>query len=675
MPEMTSRPPARLEPSPAWTVLTDSPLKGLALAREAATILAWDEGDQIYLLDTSGRHRSISRCPGRILDATISDDGRLVALLVEGSRLLWLSADLEPVADRTAPPDAQALAVDPHGRYVLVATRLSMNHFFTRHGRPAGKFETKQALAHLAFVPDRPFLLGAATFGSIVGVELRSGASGRLAATIAWEEAVLSNVGRLTTSGDGGVILASGYTHGVQRYDLRGRNEGSYHLGGTAAHAVPDFAGRVIAVATLEGELVILSPGGQVRWRTGLARPAIALEADPLGRFVIYGQATGEIVRIDLEPSRRPAAAAGPTRPTDARRSATAGTGAGAGPGPGGAARSIRHPDWTIPVVNSDDQAETAILAVLEDPPRIALVSRTNRLQVFTAEGRNLGLAPEIQGVGRILRTDPGWIAAATDRQIILLDARRNAASRLDVSLAELTHLAIRIDTFGLALVQERDRVGRLTPAGRWIWKKELSSPVEDLAIGPDGYAALTLDNGRLEVFNPAGELAGSYSADPSEPLCMIEAPESAPAPVAWLSLARRSQVLRGHDLRGAVLWQTPVAWEGWQLQRVGSVAVVSAPDGRALAYDGSGNIRATSRATGGGTELFGVTPQGAPLRVTRQGVHLICAELSGRVLWRTVADEPLGPFAVGQTGVAALIGRSLSWFPSGDQPLAPQPR
>src|SRR5438270_13133344 len=104
MPEMPGRPSSRLEPSPAWTVLTDSPLKGLALAREAATILAWDEGNQLYLLDTRGQHRSVSRAPGRIQAATISDDGSLVALLVEGSRLLLLSADLEPVSDRTAPP-------------------------------------------------------------------------------------------------------------------------------------------------------------------------------------------------------------------------------------------------------------------------------------------------------------------------------------------------------------------------------------------------------------------------------------------------------------------------------------------------------------------------------------------------------------------------------------------
>jgi hypothetical protein len=658
MPETSSRPRSRLEPLAAWTVLTDSPLKGLALAREAATILAWDEGDQVYLLDTYGEHRSVSRAPGKIVAATISDCGTLVALLVAGSRLLLLSADLEPIADRSGPPDAQALAIDPHGRYVLVASRISVNQFYTRYGKPAGKFETRQPLAHLAFVPDRAFLLGAAAFGSLIGVELRAGSgSGRLAAEVAWDEAVLSNVGRLTSSGDGGMILASCYTHGVQRYDLRGHNEGAYHLGGTAAHAVSDFPGRLIAVATLEGELVILSPGGQVRWRTGLPRPATALDVDPLGRFVVYGQSTGEIVRLDLEPSSHRASPATGTGTATGTRPAGGAAQSGAG------ARSIRKPDWIVPVVPTEEHAETAVLAVLDDPPRIGLLSRSNRLQVFTAEGKNLGAAPEILGIGRLLRTAPGWIASATDRQIALYDARRNAALRLDVSLAELTHLALRPDSFGLAIIQERDRAGRVTPAGRWIWKKELRSPVEDLAIGPDGFSALTLDNARLEVYDPAGELAGSYTADPAEPLCMIEAPEGTPAPVIWLSLARRAQVLRGHDLRGHVVWETPVPWEGWQLQRVGPLAIISAPDGRALACDGSGAVRASSQPTAGGSELFGVTPAGEPRRVTRQGVHLICADFSGRVSWRTVADEPLGPFAVGVTGVAALIGRNLAWF------------
>jgi hypothetical protein len=179
----------------------------------------------------------------------------------------------------------------------------------------------------------------------------------------------------------------------------------------------------------------------------------------------------------------------------------------------------------------------------------------------------------------------------------------------------------------------------------------------------------LTLDNGRFEVYDAAGEPIGGYSADPSEPLSLIEAPDSAPGAVTWVTLARRAQVIRGHDLRGRVVWQSPVAWEGWQLQRLGPLALVTAPDGRALAFDGAGHLRAQGRASDGSAEVFGVNPRGEPWRATRQGVHLICADLLGRVRWRTVADEPLGPLAASASGVATLIGRALAWFPTGETP------
>jgi hypothetical protein len=131
MTETTGRP--RLDPSPAWTTLTDSPLKGMALAREAATILAWDEGDQVYLLDVNGQHRSVSNASGRVVAGTISDDGSLVALLIEGARLLLLSADLEPIADRRGLSEPSALAVDAYGGYVAVASRTGSTHLYTRH--------------------------------------------------------------------------------------------------------------------------------------------------------------------------------------------------------------------------------------------------------------------------------------------------------------------------------------------------------------------------------------------------------------------------------------------------------------------------------------------------------------------------------------------------------------
>ena len=148
------------------------------------------------------------------------------------------------------------------------------------------------------------------------------------------------------------------------------------------------------------------------------------------------------------------------------------------------------------------------MLAVTEDPATVAVFTSPHRLELYTVGGQKLGQGPEMSGVGRILRTAPGWLAAATDRQIVLYDLRRNTQRRLNVSLVQLTHLVIRPDSFGLALVQERDRIGRVTPSGRWIWKHELQSPVEDLAIGPEGYSAVTTNDGKLLVFDPAGERA-----------------------------------------------------------------------------------------------------------------------------------------------------------------------
>jgi hypothetical protein len=98
-------------------------------------------------------------------------------------------------------------------------------------------------------------------------------------------------------------------------------------------------------------------------------------------------------------------------------------------------------------------------------------------------------------------------------------------------------------------------------------------------------------------------------------------------------------------------------------MHRVGSLAVVVAPDGRALAFDGAGHLRAQGATPDGAGDVFGPGPMGEAVRISRQGVHLICADLAGRVRWRAVADASIGPVAAGTAGVAVLIGRALNWF------------
>lgn len=647
---------ARLDPVEAWTILTESPLKGLAFAKEAGWILAWDEGNRLTLLDARGETLSTTRSSSRIVAATISDDGSRIVVLSEGDSagLLILSGDLEILVERPAPSESTFVATDPFGRYVAVGGRLGPVQILDRYGRAAARIETVQSMAHLCFVPDRPFLIGAAAFGMLAGVELEpSRTSGRLRAEIVWQDRLMSNVGRLTTTGDGSMVLASCFTHGVQRFDLDGHNEGAYHLGGTVAHAVPDFPGRTIAAATLEGELLVLNSAGNVRWRTTLTRPPIALEIDPLGRFLIHGFSTGEITRLDLfGPSEERGAAPSKTRKARAAAPRSASGGA-----------SIRRPDWAVRAVQTEDQAETAVLAVCDDPPAIAVFSSPRRLQIFDPNGQKLAQGPDLTGVGRILRTAPGWLAAATDRDIALCDLRRGTQERVDLSLVEMTHLAIKPDTFGLAIVQERDRIGRATTAGRWVWRHELPTPIEDLAIGREGFAAATTDDGRLLVFDPAGEIHPTGGFDPSDPPLLIEAPEGSPPGLAWVSLSRRGQRLAGHGQRGDVVWTRQLPWEGWSLLRLGGFALVAAADGRTLAFDGAGTARFEGTPSGTVNDVFFLDQNGTPLRVAAKDVHLLCSTLDGDIQWRTVAEQAPGPTAAGRAGVAVMIGPNLSWF------------
>jgi hypothetical protein len=455
------------------------------------------------------------------------------------------------------------------------------------------------------------------------------------------------------------MVLASCFTHGVQRFDLDGRNEGSYHLGGTVSHAVPDFAGRTIVAATLEGELAVMNSAGNVRWRTRLDRPPIALEVDPLGRYAVHGRATGEITRLDFfgaDPGLRESSGASRTTAAGAggaKAKARAGAGAGA----------VRSPDWTVPVVQTEDQAKTAVLAVCDDPPCVAVFSSPNRLELFGVDGQKLGKGPETSGVGRILRVAPGWLAAATDRQLALCDLRRGEQRRLDLMMVELTHLAIKPDSFGLAIVQERDRIGRATAAGRWVWKHELPTPVEEIAIGTEGFSAATTNDGRLIVFDPAGGLSHVGGFDPADPPLLIEAPEGSPAGLAWVTLARRAQQLRGHNQRGEVAWTRRLPWEGWSLSRLGPYALVASADGRAMAFDGAGDVRAEGPPSGGTEDVHGLDAEGRPVRVVRKEMHILCSGLDGRVRWRAVAPQAIGPAAAGRAGVAVVIGRDLAWF------------
>jgi hypothetical protein len=263
------------------------------------------------------------------------------------------------------------------------------------------------------------------------------------------------------------------------------------------------------------------------------------------------------------------------------------------------------------------------------------------------------------------LRTAPGWVAAATDRQILLYNAVENRAEKVDLSLVQVTHLVLRPADFGLAIVQERDRIGRATMTGRWVWKKELDCPLEEVAVGPRGTMAVTTEDGRLRIYSASGEEQPARAAPAGEPLLLLGHPGRAEEGIAWFTLARHEQVVRGHRLDGSVGWELPVPWVSWQFLEVGPSLLVTAPDGRALAVDPNGRLLAR-RDEEAAPGVYGPGEDGLPALLSHLGPNLSCASISGRVNWRSLIEPGRRPMALGRAGAAVLVGKSLAWFPSG---------
>ena len=208
MSEMSDRNTTRIEPDVAWTVVTESPLKGLAFAREAGRILAWDEGNQLYLLDRPGRDDVVSRVPQPDASSgAISDDGSLIALLCEHETpgcLLHERRFRRSRSERRRPAKASFVTTDPLGRYVAVGSRLGAVTLSTgTAGRRGGSRRSSRSRT-CASSPTGRSWWGRRRSGCWSGSRSsRRAEAGAARAEIVWQDRLMSNVGRLTVSGDG----------------------------------------------------------------------------------------------------------------------------------------------------------------------------------------------------------------------------------------------------------------------------------------------------------------------------------------------------------------------------------------------------------------------------------------------------------------------------------------
>ncbi|HEX5269845.1 MAG TPA: PQQ-binding-like beta-propeller repeat protein [Gemmataceae bacterium] len=281
-----------------WSLATGAPPCGVALARESGQLLAWDENHWLYLLDARGERQGQARPLPDLVAACVADDGSALAVAGGRGEVARLAPDLTPRWRRSLRHPAVTAALDPFGHFLAVSDTTGGLFVFDRDGRPVWVGHHPRPLHHLAFVPEAPFLLGAADFGLVVCLDAQTG-------HLVWRDGLPAHCGSLAASADGEVVVLACFSDGLRRYSQRGGAKGHVTTREPCRLAGLSFDGRLALVAGRADRLLLFDVRGNALAIHLLERPAVALALAALGERAVVALADGGVRALDLRPTPR----------------------------------------------------------------------------------------------------------------------------------------------------------------------------------------------------------------------------------------------------------------------------------------------------------------------------------------------------------------------------------
>lgn len=275
---------------PQWSQRLQGPVQGVALAREADGILAWDQGNWLYLFNHAGQRQAQVRFPASILHAAYSDDGSaILALAAEG--FFWLGPDLSVRRQQPLANLPLALAVDPFGQYAVAADSRGHAQIFDHLGRKVAQLSLPRSFHHVAFVPAAPLIVGCADYGLVGCFDMHG--------ELVWRNGLVAHVGGLAVAGDASNIVAACFSEGLQRYDLAGKDLGRVKTGQSCRLVSMSFDGRRLLLAGAGDSVELVDADGKELGNARVEQPtAVALGA--LGDYAIVGSGSGTIRKLTI---------------------------------------------------------------------------------------------------------------------------------------------------------------------------------------------------------------------------------------------------------------------------------------------------------------------------------------------------------------------------------------
>lgn len=190
-----------------WSQTALSSLGGLVLARERGALVLWDRKRVVHCSARDGQVQAQWRAPVPLCGAACSEDGGSIAALAQDGQFWWFAPDLRPRWQRQLLAPGSGLALEPFGQYVALGTQDGVIHLLDRLGRTRWRTTVPRPLRRLAFVPEKPILLGCADFGLVVCFDAQGN---RL-----WQHGLVAHVGSLSVAGNGRRVALACYSEGL----------------------------------------------------------------------------------------------------------------------------------------------------------------------------------------------------------------------------------------------------------------------------------------------------------------------------------------------------------------------------------------------------------------------------------------------------------------------------
>jgi hypothetical protein len=272
---------------------TTSRLAGLAIAREANRLLAWDAGHRLYLWDLDGKLRHDHTVPVPIAAAGICDDGNRIVAASKNGQLWWFDGSLQLLFDHAVDFEPVAVALESFGNHLVVSNRDRHTHLFNANGQLEARVETPKALNFLTFIPSQTRFVGAADFGLIACFDARGES--------VWQHVIVSHIGSICVDGMGQAVWVACFTDGLRRFDPFGKERDVVRTQGSCRLSCCDFDGTMLLTGQEPSSLSLLKPDGKVLSSYTLSRHAAFLVMDALGERGAFASPDGQVTLFALQ--------------------------------------------------------------------------------------------------------------------------------------------------------------------------------------------------------------------------------------------------------------------------------------------------------------------------------------------------------------------------------------